>query len=128
MKGAKIVFERTKGQRNSKFALFVILAIILLLVMKIIFGKGTEVVKLPEGKRASVDISLSPTQPEHGIERIEVEKERKVGAQFDIEEIRQIQLEELRRNMRTEGPTSRPGKYTTDEELEELEKSGAVLY
>ena len=111
--------------KNNKFILLIILAVILLIVI-IALGREKKEVKVPEVERQRVSIPPRRLPPRPVLEDTDFEEE--VGKDLTIEEIKQLQMEELRDRVQTRSPSSRPGKYPTPAELEELEKSDSVLY
>lgn len=109
-------------EKNRTLTIPIILVALLLLVMLFVSRGGVHKAKPPQLKEAIVAPLPSRVPAKPGIE--EPEKE----AYLTIDEIRQIQIEELKRGIETKSPASRPGKYPTPEEVEELEERGAVLY
>lgn len=117
--------------KKKTLNLLIILAIILLVVV-IILGRDAEKAEFPQLKKSAV-ATPTVTAPieldtEEIGEELEFEEEKEISKPLTIEDIRQKQLEGLREDIETKGANSEEGKYPTLEELEEIEKSGAVLY
>lgn len=111
--------------KNNKFILIIILVVVILIVI-IVLGREKKEVKVPEVERQRVSIPPRRLPPRPALEDTDFEEE--VGKNLTMEEIKEVQMKELKRKVHTKGSFSRPGKYPTPEELEELEKSDSVLY
>ena len=112
--------------KNNKMILLIVLAVALLIVMLMLRREKKEV-KVPEAEKQRVSAPSRRLPPMPTFKDMDFEEE-KVVEHLTVEEIRQIQMKELKQKVQRKDPSSRPGKYPTSEELEELEKSGAVLY
>jgi len=111
--------------KNNKMILLIVLAVALFIVT-LMLRKEKKEVKVPEAEKQRVSAPSRRLPPRLTLEDTDFEEE--VGKNFTMEEIKKIQMKELKRKVHAEGPSSRPGKYPTPEELEELEKSDSVLY
>ena len=111
--------------KNNKFILIIILVVIILIVI-IALGREKKEVKVPEVERQRVSAPPRRLPPRPTLKDTDFEEE--VDEQLTIEGIKQIQMRELKEKVQTKDPSSRPGKYPTPEELEELERSDSVLY
>ena len=111
--------------KNNKMILLIVLAVVLLTVT-LMLSRGKKEVKVQEAEKQIVSAPSRRMPPSPTLK--DADFEEGVGKNLTMEEIKEIQMKELKRKVHTKGPYSRPGKYPTPEELEELEKSDSVLY
>lgn len=114
-----------KAQKVLK--IYVVIAV-MLLVVAIFLSKDY-------GKKESAPVKepIITETKESDIEKksafgFEEESRQKPFREYTLDEIKEIQYKELKEEIKRSRTDSRPGKYPASEELEEMEKSGAVLY
>ena len=115
---------QAESKKNSKTA-YIIIAIIAV-ITAIILIRGVKQASPPAESLTHRPPAVVPSTPE--ATKMVPEEAKEVSKTFTIEEIRQLQMGELRESAEARGPESRPGKYPTEKELDTLEESGAVLY
>ena len=125
------------GKNGKTLVLAIVLAIILLII---IITLGSNLVKIESLSRRPV-LTIAP--PDSGVDqvrtvkpavrRIEPEPQiRRREESIDLEsvarEARKKQMDQLKSDIRSKAPASRPGKFPTLEEMEEIENKGTLLY